>query len=171
MHGTATDLPLTAAYWRLGLIHSDDVVRIALEALEAGLDTPTLRILAGESGQAGLVELAPMFDKVLRELNVAIPPTEEEAAKQVTLYHARRIVAGEVTPWEGAHAIELEIYQPISGAHKLQWLMPIMAQAFQHEEYQVYSGSLYTIEHAQKVLKEIDADIIKAAHELINVLS
>jgi len=42
------NLESAAAFWVLGLIPTADLQRAAVDALELGLDSPSLRILAGE---------------------------------------------------------------------------------------------------------------------------
>jgi hypothetical protein len=42
------NIHLAAAYWRLGVLRTERLPEIAVEALESGLDSPSVRILAGE---------------------------------------------------------------------------------------------------------------------------
>ena len=60
---------MVAAKWVLGLIPSEALPRIATDALEDGLDSPSLRDLAGDLhptlGAAG-----PLFEKILYEIGV-----------------------------------------------------------------------------------------------------
>src|SRR5262245_34768850 len=63
---------IVAARWVLGLIPSQALPQIATEALQAGLDSPSLRELAGELHPT-LDASGPLFEKLLDEVGVGIP--------------------------------------------------------------------------------------------------
>ncbi len=66
----------TVALWALNRIYSEQLPQIALQWLELGLDSPTLRILAGERNPI-MSEVGPMFEAVLEELEFVVPTPRE----------------------------------------------------------------------------------------------
>jgi len=96
-------LDLVAAKWALGLVPSEALPRIAVDALEAGFDTPSLRRLAGELRPL-LAETGPLFEEVLGELGVAIPD-KSRAALVIAKSYAIQITEGSLSPYEGAREI------------------------------------------------------------------
>jgi hypothetical protein len=96
-------LNIVAAKWALGLIPGEALPRIATDALEAGLDTPSLRLLAGEM-RTTLGETGPIFDEALDELGVPVPD-RSRAALVVAREYATQISDGTVSPYEGAREI------------------------------------------------------------------
>ena len=72
-------------------------------ALEAGLDTPSLRELAGELHPTW-ADTGPLFERVLHDCGVATPP-RLQAGHELACYYAEQIISGAVTPYEGARRI------------------------------------------------------------------
>ncbi len=123
------DLRLIQARWVLGHITSDQVPGIAVAALLAGFDTPTLRVLAGESSPI-MSEVEPQMERAFAELG--LESLEREAAGEVIARSwARSIVAGDVTPYEGAKAIWTEVCDPLGGGGDL---FVFKALASEHED-------------------------------------
>ncbi len=100
---TEFSLDIVAAKWVLGLVPSEALPRIAVDALEAGFDTPSLRRLAGELRPI-LSETGPLFEETLDELGVAIPD-ESTAALIVAKSYAAHIIDGTISAYEGARQI------------------------------------------------------------------
>ena len=96
-------MDLVAAKWSLGLLPSDALPRLATDALEAGLDTPALRLVAGELHPT-LDETGALFDEALDELGVDVPD-RSRAALIVAKEYATQIADGTVSPYEGARQI------------------------------------------------------------------
>ncbi len=94
---------MVAAKWVLGLIPSEALPRIATDALEDGLDSPSLRDLAGDLhptlGAAG-----PLFEKILYEIGVGIPD-RSRAGLVLARACATQIRDGTLSPYEGARQI------------------------------------------------------------------
>lgn len=84
------NIHLAAAYWRLGLLRSERLPEIAVETLEGGLDSPSVRILAGEQNCSMAIG-GPLFERSLMELGV---PTlaHHQAGKQIAKHYAEQIV-------------------------------------------------------------------------------
>ncbi|MEY9871177.1 hypothetical protein ABH931_000642 [Streptacidiphilus sp. MAP12-33] len=83
-----------------------EFVEVALAALLAGVDSPSLALLAG-LGHNELAQADELFGQVLEELDLVFPwPADpDEALGALVRWRAREIVQGEVTPVEGADLI------------------------------------------------------------------
>ena len=94
------DAQTLQACWQLGYVRSDQVPTIAATLLEAGSDSPALRVLAGFDAPTAS-ELQPWLDRFFRE--ASLPSiTDDEARWRFAYDTARDIVARRVTPREGA---------------------------------------------------------------------
>lgn len=82
--------------WRLGELVAEHLPSSAIEALSAGCDSPSLRMLAGMEG-SGWSEVEPVLTRVFEERGRALP-AEDEALKWVADDVVRRMVAGELEP-------------------------------------------------------------------------
>ncbi len=83
---------------------SDDLVEWAKLALEAGLDSKSLCILAGLSSPIYSTEAETYFQRSLKELNVELPPVEE-CLHWYCYYTAQDILDNRGTPSEGCRKI------------------------------------------------------------------
>src|SRR5215470_15208109 len=92
------DLETGAAFWVLDLIPTADLPRVAADALEVGLDSPALRILAGEL-HPDVGELERLFSNALEEFKIEIP-SRSEAMMVAAKYYATAIVYGNMSPRE-----------------------------------------------------------------------
>ena len=109
-------MDIVAAKWTLGLLPTDALPRLATTALEAGLDTPSLRLVAGESHPTR-GETGALFDEALDELGVDVPD-RSRAALIVAKEYATHIADGTVSPYQGARQI-WELHVDAEGALKL----------------------------------------------------
>ena len=91
------------AFWKMGLLSSDQLPAIAAEALEFGYDCLSLRLLAGETEHIGST-VDPLFSRAISELGIPIPD-RRTAAKVVAACYAGCIVDGTLSPYEGAYKI------------------------------------------------------------------
>ncbi|MFE5212749.1 hypothetical protein [Streptomyces sp. NPDC056600] len=90
-------LGLVACRYQAGGTHPEELPMIAAEALAAGLDTPTLRELAGLPRRADTGEIHDAFVDALGEAGIGLPdPTVAE--RHALRRAAVRLVAGEITP-------------------------------------------------------------------------
>lgn len=149
------------ARWTLGLVPSERAPAIALQALEGGLDTPTLRVLAGESNPR-LSEVGPLFDRALGELGCT-PLTREAAGEIITMRWARSIVRGEVSAYEGARAIWSEVCDPLDGGGRL---FAFKRLASEHEDYRFARESAPPGTYDERV-RECEEEIIEKARALL----
>jgi hypothetical protein len=97
------NIDIINARWILDLLPSEEIPGFATEALTEGLDTPSLRILAGFNNPI-LSEIGPIFEKALHELGV-INYSRQEAALLLAHFYAKQIVDGTLKPYEGASKI------------------------------------------------------------------
>ena len=92
----------------LGQLLADDLPGVAWQALDEGYDSPALRQLAGAMG-CDVQENRAIFLKALDELELTLPePTE--AALAFAKAFASEILAGTISPYEGAKRIWLDVY-------------------------------------------------------------
>jgi hypothetical protein len=78
---------------------------IAIEALEAGLDSPTLRILAGLSDNENGFVIETYFKETLRELNIELP-NKRQASIEVGIAYIESIIEGKKSIFDGALCIK-----------------------------------------------------------------
>ncbi len=96
------DLGGAAARLAMGKLTSDQALGVASAALEAGLFSNSLGLLAFE--EPVWSEVGPLFERALSELGISIP-SRGEASLILAREHARRILTGELWPYEGARQI------------------------------------------------------------------
>ncbi|MFF7976702.1 hypothetical protein [Streptomyces sp. NPDC007905] len=91
-------------------VGSDRLIQAGLDALVAGVDSPSLAMLAGllRSEEA---EAPGLFDQVLKELGLIFrPPDDPRAAKWAMAYWvAEQIADGSLDPATGTHLIWTDI--------------------------------------------------------------
>jgi hypothetical protein len=92
-----------AAQSVLGLLASEALPSVAVSALAGGCDSPSLRILAGLTGNE-LSDANTLLHACLSELGLKNPEAPE-AALQLSRDVARKVSQGETTPYAGARQI------------------------------------------------------------------
>jgi len=104
-------LELATAKMVLGLLRSDELPGVAVQALEVGCNSPSLRILAGlTADQCG--DARRLFDRALSELNVALL-SKRDAVKRLARGIAKKILLGTTGAYDGANQIwELTLCVP-----------------------------------------------------------
>lgn len=98
-----TELEVAGLMWAIDDQPAGDLPNIASDALVRGLDSPALRELAGTVGD-DFWQVKRLFERALRELGYELPD-EQGALWRLARHKASEIVAGCVTPTEGAHWI------------------------------------------------------------------
>jgi hypothetical protein len=157
------NLNLIAAYWRLKRLPGEKLPEIAQEALEQGLDSVSLRILAGEQN-ATISEQGALFEQILSELNTEIP-SQREAVRCIVHYHAQNIISGNVSPVQGAEQISAVAYELIDAPHRLSVFAVLIDN---YDEFNEECQKLrYGEEYCTNALKEIEKSIIAEAKELL----
>jgi hypothetical protein len=94
---------LTLTFWTLRRLPSEELPRIAADWLAEGLDSPSLRELAGTSSPQ-MSDVGPLFEKALSELHFTLPK-KEEALRFLARHYAQQIVGGAASPYDGARKI------------------------------------------------------------------
>ncbi len=147
----AENLRLVTAKYMLDAVGTDAIVSAATNALMEGVDSPSLRQLAGMNG-ADSAEVRAVFRATLRELQIE-SPTPREAAMLVATEIAMRITRGVISPYDGAK----EIWQICAGLpeDELRELDPFVYAASEWEE-------------RPKDRDRFAAGILGAAHDLVH---
>lgn len=92
----------------LDQIRSDELPLAAADALEAGLDSPSLRMLAGLTSDESHREAFVLFERALNELDLQ-KPTKNQAVLILAREIARNILDKSVGVYEGAkHIYDLQ---------------------------------------------------------------
>lgn len=107
----------------------DELPRIALEALESGLDSPSLRQLAG-AARNNTDENRRLFMAAVKELGFPVP-SEAEAGMMEAKLLAGQALDGSITPYSAARQIYHGIY---SRFRQLKELRSIAGLADAYEE-------------------------------------
>ncbi|KQX56294.1 MULTISPECIES: hypothetical protein [unclassified Streptomyces] len=139
-------------------VGSDRLVRAGLDALTAGVDSPSLALLAGLL-RSEEPEAPELFDQVLDELGLLYrPPAGFRAARWDTAYWiAGQIVDGTLDPASGAQLIWAEVAEDLGQPEDLR---PLVAYGIMlddwTEEWDVSAESLRakTVEAAGRFLRE-----------------
>ncbi len=97
------DFGLMAALHMVGKLATEELPEAATQALVVGLDSPSLRVLAGTTSKNAF-ELEDLLQRSLDELGLP-RATEEEALRAMARYRAEQIVRGEIPPARGAGLI------------------------------------------------------------------
>jgi hypothetical protein len=101
--GTLQD---TAALWSIDALSPQAVVRCACDALIAGLDSPSLRILAGLTRAEADYHMPDMLPAALAELGLDFYPRDTRGSQEAAARAlAAQAVSGSLTPRELAAAI------------------------------------------------------------------
>jgi hypothetical protein len=143
-------LRLLAAKALLGLVGPEAMPSEATNALVQGVDSPSIRRLAGLSSVES-DEARGVFQAALRELGIE-SPSPREAAILVATEIASRITDGTVSPYDGAK----EIWDLVR-------LVPL--EHFPEFDAFVYAASEW--EEWPENQKNFAAGIVAAAHNLV----
>ncbi|MGA9672202.1 MAG: hypothetical protein WBQ94_23515 [Terracidiphilus sp.] len=101
-----TELDLLAAQWAAGKIWPEKMPGIAADLLESGLDSPSLRRLAGEMHVGCIADVREIVEKTFRELSVELPASGTAARQQTSVQIAREVIAGLRNPWNAAAELD-----------------------------------------------------------------
>lgn len=98
--GTATEALYDAvALWEVrSTFGADEVISAAVDALLAGVDSPTLRELAALSAQDSYWTLRPVVERTLEELAISYPgPDSDDVQIAAARVMCRRLLGGSLT--------------------------------------------------------------------------
>jgi hypothetical protein len=99
-------LNLLAIRWKCRDLRYEQMPCIATELLAQGLDSPSLRRLAGEINLQSRADIEDIVKKSFSELSVSYPISEEHAKIALSIQIAREAIAGLKNPWIAARQIE-----------------------------------------------------------------
>jgi hypothetical protein len=152
-----------AVLWSIGSATPAEVVEAACDCLEAGVDSPALRILAGLSSapNADSDELRRWLGDALGELSLTYyregSRDGEDAAVRIM---ARRLLAGAITPRDLTSWAYTRITR--EGTPLARELVDL-DDAYERVEPFIYDGPAYPTAAVAKV----DADVIAEARRLV----
>jgi hypothetical protein len=145
---------LLLAEWVHGELPPEAVPALAVRALSEGCDTPTLRLLAGESGPLTRAELDQQVLRCFAELGLATPKPGDATAFLINQW-ASMIGAGKVTPYVGAKQICL-LSNEWWGRREWQRLSIFVGLASEWEDYPPDRADFEAaiVAEAEKLLRE-----------------
>ena len=143
--------PLEVAAWRMaaGELRSEELPGLATDALVRGIDSPALRILAGQA-PSDVRESADLFRRAVNELDVNVPDAEQ-ARWHLVRMTAQHIVDGRINPAAGASDIWMMGYLHVEDSGDLRIFVGLASMLDDHPEDRVH----------------IEAQIVEAARELL----
>ncbi|MGW7824944.1 hypothetical protein ACWGLF_44610 [Streptomyces puniciscabiei] len=149
----ASELQDRATLWSVGEIPASDVVSAACDALVAGLDSPGLRVLAACTRAEADYEMHDLLPEALDELGLILYPVASEAGREAAARAlARRMLAGELKPWELTFRI-----------HQRYGELPLTERLAELDfEYAI-------LEDGDKAVAQVDAEVTAEARRLAEV--
>jgi hypothetical protein len=133
-----------------GSLASEDLPEIATEALVRGLDSPALRLLAGQS-RNDVRDSAELFRVALDELGIGIDLPDADGAQ----WHLARRTAGDIVAGR---------IGPAHGATEL-WLAYLKVR--DNGDLRVFVGLASMLDGHPEDAEQIEADMVAAAGELL----
>jgi hypothetical protein len=140
-------------------LQSEELPGRAAAALEQGLDSSSLRVLAGLKDPIGS-DLERIVDRVAAELELKLPESKRDAVLLAARGIAQRILSGEMTPSDGARRIWslwIDDYP--------EELLLFVGAASQLDDYvaeRVRDPKTY-----DRWISEVEADIVEGARNLV----
>lgn len=141
------------AQWSINRAIIISLPDLAVEAMQAGWDSPSLRVLAGMSMHDDARDLRDTFLSAVRELGRELPGQNDAAERLMRLY-SLAIVHEEIRPYDGARLIARLGYD-FCGETQDQ----VMAFVSLEDEHSGGWG---------RTPEEIDANIIQEAHAVVD---
>lgn len=116
---------------------STTISALAVRALERGVDSPSLRVLAGLTGYVSPFELEALIDRMLSELGEA-RPSRTTLLGALARPHAEAFLAGQLGPADFTRRLyELSHHDPREDAHhpwcELDDLSELEAEGIGHD--------------------------------------
>lgn len=108
-----------AVLWSVGEISASEVVDSACDALVAGVDTPSLRILAACTRAEADYDVHDLLPPALAELGLTLPVGGEAGQEAAVRALARRMLADELKPWELTYRIHRRYGHEVPLAERL----------------------------------------------------
>ncbi|MEU8795429.1 hypothetical protein [Streptomyces sp. NPDC048643] len=139
-------------------VGSDRLIRAGLDALIAGVESPSLPLLAGLLRREE-PEAPELFDRVLEELGLLFqPPTDPRAAKwEMAYWVAAQIADGSLNPATGTHLIWADVAYDLGYPEELA---PLVACAISLDDWEESWGGC--------PIEDLNKEAVEAARELLN---
>lgn len=114
MHASIADALTSVLVARAaGELSGEEMVDWAVDALSAGFDSPSLRVLAGLMPSEALVRDAePILRQAVRELGIQVPDLEAMRRAYVPIV-CRALLQGDLSPTEAAELIHRRVVGPL----------------------------------------------------------
>jgi hypothetical protein len=161
--GSLAHLQDTAVLWSARSSRAEDVVAAACDCLVAGVDSPTLRIVAGIPMTKGSEsdQLRPWLEGALAELSLTYyPEGSREGEEEALRVMARRLLAGTITPRD----LTSWAYRFVTwDGTPLAANLIALDNAYVYVDA-VYDGHQYTSTEAT----DVDEDVIAEARRLVS---
>jgi hypothetical protein len=119
------EFDVAVAAWRLGSLPLEELPDAAVNALDAGCDTPSLVQLAGME-HASWSEIEPVVARAFADRGREFPD-DNQAVKAVADSIARQMVAGTLDPEAGARKLGRDLAWRVNGQPACEDLMPFTA--------------------------------------------
>ena len=146
-----------ALLWNVGLETSERIVETGVDALVAGVEAPTLPLLAGLTRQEAATEASELARQVLDELGVSLPPIASTAPKVAAAGAlAEMALAGERRPSAVSFTIEKLLF-----SDALDLALPFMHL---NEEYALAGDQA----NPAAAFEAIDNGVLSEAQTLLN---
>ena len=133
----------------IGRVRSDELPEIAAQALVRGIDSPSLRELAGLSATDSR-EAPELFQAAMDELGIS-RPSHDTALWRLVRKTAAEIASGDLPPYEGARWIWRNAAHEVEEEGDLRIFVGLASEREDHPESAV----------------EIDAAIVEASRDLL----
>ena len=150
---------LIQALWECGKLPSEDIPKLAQDALELGFDGKHTRQLAGLI-RPDRFDLLPHMSTFFTELGIDTQLSRKEAPLTLARLIAQAIADGHIAPYRGARFIWREIVNEL-WPNPPQELLSFIGNAAEYEDCNFYS------EHPEEVRRNIEKHIIEDARSLV----
>lgn len=157
------DLKIAASFYVIEELRGEDLPKIAEKALCDGLDSPSLRRLAGEPNTIIMSDAGPLFEKSLAELGILLPG-KDEACFEAAKFYARKIIGREIAPYIGAKAIWKKIANKVKKQSILHYFI---GAASELEEIPI--GIKKGRQDNESLRREYESDILKLSNQLLKM--
>jgi hypothetical protein len=158
---TPKAVDVARARFALGTLQSDALPTLAAQLLGGGLDSPSLRALAGYTHPT-MSEVGPLFERAMSELG--FPPLQKQAALRLLARHyAHKILTGEVEPYQGATLIWKDLAAEYEPFEEISTFVGLAAQIDDYRQMALSHPDPY-----QSYIEACYRDITSAAHEYLN---
>jgi hypothetical protein len=149
---------LIHARWEFGKVATEDIPKLAQDALERGYDGENIRKVAGLVAPT-YFDLQPLKNGFLRELGITQQLSNRDAGLLLSRLIADGIAKGQIAPYEGSSFIWREIANELWHPERPQQLLPFIGEACEYEDCEFYA------ENPEEVRREIERSIVELARE------